>query len=134
MLHPAFGVMSREELVFFVGNAQTGEIRELQVLSSLPNLRESDLPLLWHFNVQNRGGVIQKKIAEAPWSNAAQGHALGRKENALFVRLPMPNGLMALSIYGVTPHYGCTRSGFDHNVELLTHLQAHQPQSLKASC
>ena len=50
MLHPAFGVMSREELVFFLGNAQTGESRELQALSSLPNLRESDLPLLWHFN------------------------------------------------------------------------------------
>jgi len=50
MLHPASGVMSREELVSFLGNAQTGESRELQVLSSLPNLRESDLPLLWHFN------------------------------------------------------------------------------------
>jgi hypothetical protein len=50
MLHPAFGVMSREELVFLLGNAQTGEIRELQVLSSLPNLRESELPLIWHSN------------------------------------------------------------------------------------
>jgi len=50
MLHPASGVMGREELVSFLGNAQTGESRELQVLSSLPNLRESDLPLLWHFN------------------------------------------------------------------------------------
>ena len=49
MLHPASGVMSREELVSFLGNAQTAESRELQVLSSLPNLRESDLPLLWHF-------------------------------------------------------------------------------------
>jgi hypothetical protein len=47
ILKPA-GVLakdSREELVFFLGNAQTGEIGELQVRSSLPNLRESDLPL-----------------------------------------------------------------------------------------
>ena len=41
MLHPAFGVMSREELVFFPGNSHTGESRELQVLSSLPNLSEA---------------------------------------------------------------------------------------------
>ena len=50
MLHPAFGVMSQEDLIFFLGNAQTGEIREQQVLSSLSNVRESVLPLLWHFN------------------------------------------------------------------------------------
>jgi len=50
MLHPAFGVMSQEDLIFFLGNAQTGEIREQQVLSSLSNVRESALPLLWHFN------------------------------------------------------------------------------------
>jgi len=46
MLHLAFGVISREELVFFLWNTQTGEIRELQVRSSLPNLRESELPIL----------------------------------------------------------------------------------------
>jgi hypothetical protein len=30
--------------------AAGGEIRVMQVLNSLPNLRESDLPLLRHFN------------------------------------------------------------------------------------
>jgi hypothetical protein len=50
MLHPAFGVTSREELVFFLGNAQKAESRELQIRNSLPNLRESYLHLLWHFN------------------------------------------------------------------------------------
>jgi hypothetical protein len=38
------------ELFFFKQISQRREIRGSQVLSSLPNLKETDLPSLWHFN------------------------------------------------------------------------------------
>jgi hypothetical protein len=43
MFHPAFVVMSFEVLFFFSESRRDAEIRGPQDLSSLPNLRESDL-------------------------------------------------------------------------------------------
>ena len=44
MLHPAFGVMRPEELVFILANSARRGIREPSVVDSIRKLRESDLP------------------------------------------------------------------------------------------
>ena len=44
MLHPAFGVMRPEELVFTLANSARCGIREPSVVDSIPKLKESDLP------------------------------------------------------------------------------------------
>ena len=43
MLHPAFGVMRPEELVFILANSARRGIREPSVVDSIRKLRESDL-------------------------------------------------------------------------------------------
>jgi len=44
MLHPAFGVMRPEELVFILANSAGRGIREPSVVDSIRKLNESDLP------------------------------------------------------------------------------------------
>src|SRR5260370_28103983 len=44
MLHPAFGVMRPEELIFILANSARRGIREPSVVDSIPKLRESELP------------------------------------------------------------------------------------------
>jgi hypothetical protein len=44
MLHPAFGVMRPEELVFILANSARRGIREPSVIDSIRKLSEGDLP------------------------------------------------------------------------------------------
>ena len=43
-LHPAFGVMRPEELIFILANSARRGIREPSVVDSIPKHRENDLP------------------------------------------------------------------------------------------
>jgi hypothetical protein len=50
MLHPAFGVMSREELVFFQGHMETGRFVGRESSVPFPSSGKAIWSYLCHFN------------------------------------------------------------------------------------